>query len=145
RIGSFSAQSAAIGFDDRLGHRNPEDGTRSEAYLRPDARPEAGDFDGSLLVGGRPVQYLCGSAGRRQDCAGGCLCYWLSAPPGKSFLRAAETAGQDRHHDAGQEADRSSLAGRHGRELQAPGDDRADAAAEIAVSSWSLVVSRTSC
>src|SRR5579872_475983 len=65
----------------------------------------------------------------------------MPAAPGESFLCAAEVAGQDRHHDAGEEADGSPARSQYGGELQAPGHDRANAAAEVAVSSQPSAVS----
>src|SRR5580692_7188328 len=59
----------------------------------------------------------------------------MPAAPRKSFLRSAQTAGQDRHYDHREEADCSEARPQHGRKLQAPGHDRANAAAEIAVTS----------
>ena len=61
----------------------------------------------------------------------GCLRHRMPAASREPFLRAAQTAGQDRHHDAGEEADRSPARSQHGRELQAPGDDRANNATEV--------------
>src|ERR1043165_2290344 len=49
----------------------------------------------------------------------------------KSFLRAAQTAGQNRHHDLSEEAHRSPPRSQHGRELQAPSDDRPNSAAQM--------------
>src|ERR1035441_2382525 len=51
--------------------------------------------------------------------------------PGEPVLRAAQAAGQDRHHDLGQEADRSAPGREHDGEFQAPGNGSADNAAEI--------------
>src|SRR5271157_5153509 len=61
--GGISPQPAAVGPDDRLRHRHAEDGAGGEKNLRTDARAEVGDLDGRLLIGRRPVQYLCRAAG----------------------------------------------------------------------------------
>src|ERR1039458_6176492 len=66
----------------------------------------------------------------------------MPAASRESFLRVAQAARQDRHHDPGQEAHRSPPRPQHGGELQAPGDDRSNAAAEIAVS-YQLSAKRT--
>src|SRR5579863_9717844 len=58
----------------------------------------------------------------------------MPTAPGESFLRTAQTAGQDRSDDAGEEAHRSALGSEYGGEFQAAGHDRADAAAEVAIS-----------
>ncbi len=75
------------------------------------------------------------------DRADGCVCDRLPAASGESVLRAAEAAGQDRHYDAGQAADRSAAGREHDGEFQAAGDGGADDAAEVAVSCEFSVVS----
>src|SRR5579863_7434833 len=57
----------------------------------------------------------------------------MPAASGKSFLRVAQAAGQNRYHDSGQEADCGQTRPRYGRELQAPGHDRPNPAAEVAL------------
>jgi len=51
--------------------------------------------------------------------------------PENLFLRAAQAAGQNRYHDAGEKAHGSAPRSEHDRELQASGYDCADRAAEI--------------
>src|SRR5689334_9897841 len=79
-----------------------------------------------MLVGRRPVQYVFGVAGRRQDRAGGCVCAGMSAASGELVLCAVEAAGQDRPDDAREEADVGKTKRGDGGRLQAAGNDRAD-------------------
>src|SRR6267143_5919755 len=140
-VGGISAQPTAVGSNDRLRDGHAEDGAGGEENLRADARAEVGDFDGRVLVGRRAVQYLCRAAGRRPHRADGCVCDRMPAASGEFVLRAAEAAGQDRHYDAGQAADRSAAGREHDGEFQAAGDGGADDAAEVAVSCEFSVVS----
>ena len=67
---------------------------------------------------GRPVQYLCGAAGRRSHCARRCVCCRVPAPSGEPLLWPAPPAGQDRPDEHRQEAHGSSAARGHGRQFQ---------------------------
>src|SRR5205085_11812945 len=55
----------------------------------------------------------------------------MSAASREPFLCAAQITGQDRYDDDCQEAHGSPPRSQHGRELQAPGHDRANLTAEI--------------
>ena len=59
--------------------------------------------------------------------------YVIGCPPRPEnlFYALLQPAGQDRHHDAGQEAHRSAPRRKHDGKLQAPGNGRANDAAEI--------------
>ena len=60
---------------------------------------------------------------------GGCVCDRMPAASGEFVLRAAQAAGQDRHHDDCEAAHRSAAGREHDGELQAAGDGGADDAA----------------
>src|SRR5213080_3625254 len=77
------------------------------------ARFEVGDLDGSVLLGRWSIQYLCGAAGRGQDCSHRCLCDWLPAASGEPVLCLAEVAGQDRSDVAGKAPHRSPVGSAH--------------------------------
>ncbi|CAA9381529.1 MAG: NADH-ubiquinone oxidoreductase chain B, partial [uncultured Nocardioidaceae bacterium] len=65
RHGGLPGVAAAGGPDDRRRPRQPEDGARAPADLRPDGRAQVGARDGCLRLVGRDVQQLRDRAGRR--------------------------------------------------------------------------------
>src|SRR5207244_5287385 len=72
-----------------------QDGPGSAPALRPDARPEVGDLDGSVRLLRRRVQQLRDPPGRGQDRAGGRVRSGLPAPSRGVDPRHHEAPGED--------------------------------------------------